>query len=146
MAKKATYEGPWDSHEFAAGEVHDEAQSYPRGVPVKVSNELATRLEEGAERFTIEDYDEEADGKAAFNEPLPGFAGEEDSTEVMTDATITAEAGPVARQTGDAVTTPSTTTGGTATSGSTAGGTGVSGSTGAGTTRGSKGSRGRSSS
>lgn len=105
MAKKATYNGPWDRHEFAAGEVHEDAQVYDRGVPVKVSNELAARLEEGPENFLIEDYNEAEDGKAAFNEPL--FQNEEDADPNQDQLPLTDDTGGgETLQTGEEVSTP----------------------------------------
>ena len=134
MAKMATYRGPWDNRTFTAQEIErDEDAAFAKGVPQKVTNAVAEKLEATRE-FLIEDVEGEEQEQLKFGEELDvpesdgdtsegetGEAGESTEAPQLTEAQIDAGG---AVQSGDAVTTSSTTTTGSS--------TGTSGSTGRG--------------
>jgi hypothetical protein len=112
----ATYRGPWDYRLFTAEEIErDEAASFARGVPQKVTNAVADKLA-ATKEFTLEDVSGEEE------EQLP-FGGEADverpeDTPAPQLGQAEAEAGGAVQQ-GDAVSTASTTTTAASTAGST---------------------------
>lgn len=85
MAKKATYNGPWDRYELT-GESDEEKVVFEKGVPVKVTNENASRLEALNQNILVEEYNEDEDGKGSFNEPLVDLFDFANTEEAMTDA------------------------------------------------------------